>query len=97
MAELRLPHGPLRTPVFLPDATRGVVRALTAADLETAGIRGLVMNAFHLMRNPGVTTVEALGGLHAMSGWGGPIGTDSGGFQAYSLIRQDPRRGSSHD
>jgi queuine tRNA-ribosyltransferase len=97
VSELQTPHGPLVLPSFLPDATRGVVRGLTAGDLEACGVRALVMNVFHLMRRPGVTTVEALGGLHAMTGWTGPVVTDSGGFQAFSLIRQDPRRGRKDD
>jgi queuine tRNA-ribosyltransferase len=84
----------LLTPVFLPDATLGVVRAVDSADLERCGTQALVMNTFHLMQRPGSTTVQALGGLHRMSGWRGPIVTDSGGFQAYSLIRQNPKNGS---
>jgi queuine tRNA-ribosyltransferase len=92
--ELRLPHGPLPLPAFLPDATLGVVRSTSAADLMDCGVRGLVMNTFHLMQRPGSTTVQALGGLHRMTGWPGPIVTDSGGFQAYSLIQQNARYGS---
>jgi queuine tRNA-ribosyltransferase len=95
--QIETSHGPLLPPAFLPDATRGVVRGLTAGDLSACGVRAVVMNVFHLMRNPGVTAVEALGGLHAMSGWSGPIVTDSGGFQAFSLIRQDPRKGRIDD
>jgi len=90
---LKLPHGELRLPVFLPDATHGVVRAVDAADLEACGTQALVMNTFHLMQRPGSSTVHALGGLHRMSGWQRPIVTDSGGFQAYSLIRQNPKYG----
>ncbi len=94
---LHLPHGSLTLPVFLPDATRGVVKAVDSADLETVGIEGVVMSAFHLMQHPGSTTVKALGGLHAMSGWRRPIVTDSGGFQAYSMIRQNAKFGSLSD
>lgn len=96
-ARLRSFHGDLTLPAFLPDATRGVVRALDSADLEAIGIEGLVMSAFHLMQRPGATTVKALGGLHAMTGWSRPIITDSGGFQAYSLIRQNAKYGSLTD
>jgi queuine tRNA-ribosyltransferase len=91
---LRLPHGQLHLPVFLPDATLGVVRSVDSADLARCGVQGLVMNTFHLMQRPGSSTVQALGGLHKMSGWQRPIVTDSGGFQAYSLIRQNPKLGS---
>ncbi len=89
---LILPHGELPLPAYLPDATLGAVRAVDSRDLAACGIRGVVMNTFHLMQHPGSSTVQALGGLHAMSGWDGPILTDSGGFQAYSLIRQNALR-----
>jgi queuine tRNA-ribosyltransferase len=91
---LQLPHGQLQFPVFVPDATMGVVRSVDSADLERCGVQGVVMNTFHLMQHPGSSTVQALGGLHKMSGWQRPIITDSGGFQAYSLIRQSPKLGS---
>src|SRR5258708_37255340 len=55
------------------------------------------MNAFPLMQRPGSSTIHALGGLHQMSGWQHPIITDSGGFQAYSLIQQNARFGSMND
>lgn len=90
-------HGPIPLPAFLPDATLGAVRATDAGDLRGAGVQALVMNVFHLMQKPGSSTIEALGGLHKMSGWDGPIVTDSGGFQAYSLIRQNPRYGRLSD
>jgi queuine tRNA-ribosyltransferase len=94
---LQLPRGRLFLPVFLPDATLGVVRSVDSADLEQCGIQAVVMNTFHLMQRPGSSTVTALGGLHRMCGWQRPIITDSGGFQAYSLIRQNARRGSLND
>lgn len=94
LASLALPHGELKFPVYLPDATLGVVRAVDATDLVNCQITGLVMNTFHLMQRPGSSTIQALGGLHRMSGWQGPIVTDSGGFQAYSLIRQNAKFGS---
>src|SRR5579884_1243390 len=94
---LQLPHGVLPLPAFLPDATLGVVRAVDACDLEQCGVEAVVMNTFHLMQRPGSSTVQALGGLHQMSGWQRPIITDSGGFQAYSLIRQNPRYGALND
>src|SRR5205807_8219222 len=94
---LALPHGELRLPVFLPDATQGVVRSVDSADLEQCGIQAVVMNAFHLMQRPGSTTIQSLGGLHRMCAWERPIITDSGGFQAYSLIRQNARFGRLGD
>ncbi len=94
---LTLPHGILHTPAFLPDATYGVVRSVDSADLERCGIEAVVMNAYHLMQRPGSSTIQALGGLHQMSGWTRPIITDSGGFQAYSLIQENAKYGTMSD
>ena len=94
---LVVPHGAVTLPAFLPDATQGVVRAVDSVDLRACGVQALVMNTFHLMQHPGSSTVQALGGLHAMAAWPGPIVTDSGGFQAYSLIRQNAKFGSLTD
>ncbi len=93
MPNLLLPNGPLALPTFLPDATLGVVRAVDSVDLVNCGIQAVVMNTYHLMQHPGSSTVQALGGLHEMCGWPHPILTDSGGFQAYSLIRQNAKYG----
>jgi queuine tRNA-ribosyltransferase len=93
-APLHLPHGDLELPAFLPDATLGVVRAVDSVDVANCGIGAVVMNTFHLMQHPGSSTVQALGGLHRMSGWTGPIVTDSGGFQAWSLISENSRFGT---
>ena len=97
LTTLQLPHGELPLPAFLPDGTQGVVRAVSADDLEVAGVRAVQMNVYHLMQRPGTSTIQALGGLHRMAGWRGPIFTDSGGFQVYSLIRQNPKSGSITD
>ena len=91
--ELKLAHGTLTFPTFLPDATFGLVRTVDSMDLQNCQIQALVMNTFHLMQRPGSSTIQSLGGLHKMSSWPRPIITDSGGFQAYSLIRQNPRFG----
>jgi len=95
--QLITPHGPLALPTFLPDATQGVVRALDARDLEACGVQALQTNVFHLMQKPGSSTIRALGGLHQMMSWDRPIVTDSGGFQVYSLIRQNPGDGQLSD
>jgi queuine tRNA-ribosyltransferase len=94
---LDVPHGSIALPAFLPDATQGVVRSVGSDDLTRCGVPALVMNTFHLMQRPGSSTVRALGGLHQMTGWARPIVTDSGGFQAYSLIRENPRLGKLDD
>ncbi len=91
---LALAHGTLEFPVFLPDATRGVVRAVDSADLEGCGVSGLVMSTFHLMQHPGSSVIGRHGGLHSFTNWRHPIVTDSGGFQIYSLVRQNPKSGS---
>ncbi len=91
---LTLTNGVVKLPAFLPDATLGVVRGVDATDLEGVGVQALVMSVFHLMQKPGSSTIAALGGLHRMAGWQRPILTDSGGFQAYSMIRQNAKFGS---
>lgn len=86
-------HGDLSLPCFLPDATRATVRAIDSTDLRTIGIDGVVVNTFHLMRTPGTRLVKLAGGIHRFMGWDGPVISDSGGFQVYSLIRQNPSAG----
>ena len=87
----------LALPVFLPDATLGYVRAVDSQDLESVGISAVVMNTFHLMQKPGSSTIQAFNGLHRFAGWPGVIITDSGGFQAYSLIHQSDQFGTLTD
>lgn len=94
---ISLPHGAIQLPAFLPDGTQGVVRSVDAQDLITCRIQAVQMNVYHLMQRPGSSTIQALGGLHRMSGWPRPIFTDSGGFQVYSLIHQNPKSGSITD
>jgi queuine tRNA-ribosyltransferase len=90
-------RGTLAVPTFLPDATRAGVRAASSEDLRGIGIEGLVVNAFHLLRRPGARVVQAAGGIHRFMDWDLPILSDSGGFQIWSLIRQDPNRGVIRD
>ncbi len=97
LTELTTANGTVQLPAFVPDGTRGVVRTLDANDLRAAKVQQVQMNVYHLMQSPGTTTIQALGGLHKMSGWDGPISTDSGGFQVYSLIRQNAKFGSLTD
>ena len=90
-------RGELAVPSFLPDATRAGVRGLASEDLRVIGIDGVVVNAFHLLRRPGARVVQGAGGIHRFMDWDGPILSDSGGFQVWSLIRQDPNRGVIRD
>jgi queuine tRNA-ribosyltransferase len=91
---LETAHGDLVLPCFLPDATRGVVRAADTTDLRQVGIEGIMVNALHLGEQPGHSVLRSAGGIHAFTGWGGPVFSDSGGYQVYSLIRQSRSRGS---
>jgi queuine tRNA-ribosyltransferase len=91
---IETPRGPIRMPTFLPDATRGTVRAVDADDLRRVGVSALMTSAFHLSRRPGTRRVQRLGGIHRFNGWDGPIVSDSGGFQVFSLIRQSPDNGA---
>src|SRR4051794_38533099 len=86
-------RGPLPMPGFLPDTTTAGVRGVTSDDLRSVGIPAVVVNAFHLLRRPGVRVVQAAGGIHGFMDWDGPVLSDSGGFQVYSLIRQNPEHG----
>ena len=82
------PRGSYRIPAFMPVGTRGAVKTLDSADLETLGAEVVLANTYHLLLRPGVDTVAALGGLHRFTGWHGHTLTDSGGFQVHSLRPQ---------
>ena len=82
---LVLPHGTVRTPAFMPVGTQGTVRTLSPFDLRAVGTQMLLANTYHLHVRPGEDVVATLGGLHRFMGWDGPILTDSGGFQIFSL------------
>ena len=82
---LHTSHGDVPTPAFLPVATQGSVKALDPADLTAVGATMLLANTYHLYLRPGVDVIRELGGLHRFMSWGGPILTDSGGFQVFSL------------
>jgi queuine tRNA-ribosyltransferase len=84
-ARITTPHGAIKTPTFMPVATFGAVRGISAAELAGAGAQILLSNTYHLHERPGEETIEALGGLHGFTGWSGPWLTDSGGFQVTSL------------
>jgi queuine tRNA-ribosyltransferase len=81
----RTSHGAVRTPVFMPVGTQGTVKALTPEDLLSLGVEIILANTYHLYLRPGHERVARLGGLHSFMHWQGPILTDSGGYQVYSL------------
>ena len=82
---LRTTHGEIPTPAFMPVGTKATVKSLHPDEVRAQGAHVILGNAYHLHFRPGEDVVEALGGLHAFSGWDGPILTDSGGFQVFSL------------
>jgi queuine tRNA-ribosyltransferase len=81
------PHGAVSTPAFMPVGTHGVVRGLAPAEVRAAGGAMVLANAYHLFLRPGDAAVRAAGGLHAFTRWDGPMLTDSGGFQVFSLAK----------
>jgi len=85
---LELAHGRVDTPAFMPVGTYGAVKAVSPAELRELGAQIVLGNTFHLWLRPGLEVIERHGGLHRFMGWGGPILTDSGGFQVYSLAEQ---------
>ena len=82
---LTTPHGVVDTPVFMPVGTQGSVKAMTPRDLEDVGASMILGNTYHLHLRPGADLIARLGGLHRFMGWPGPILTDSGGYQVFSL------------
>lgn len=78
-------RGSVATPAFMPVGTRGTVRNVGVDDLVTVGAQMVLANAYHLMLRPGADVVATLGGLHSFAGWDGPMLTDSGGYQIFSL------------
>lgn len=80
-------HGDFETPVFMPVGTQGTVKALTPKDLTEMGAEIILSNAYHIYIRPGIDIIKPFGGLHRFMGWKGPILTDSGGYQVFSLSR----------
>jgi queuine tRNA-ribosyltransferase len=80
-------HGAVETPIFMPVGTQGTVKAVTPAQLRDVGAQIILGNTYHLNLRPGAELIRDLGGLHRFMGWEGPILTDSGGFQVFSLAK----------
>jgi queuine tRNA-ribosyltransferase len=81
------PHGPVETPAFMPVGTQAAVKALTIDQVRSTGAQMILGNTYHLALRPGESIIRDLGGLHRFMGWDGPILTDSGGFQLFSLAQ----------
>lgn len=86
---LDLPHGRVQTPAFMSIGTIGTVKTLTMPELVTSGAQILLSNTYHLWLKPGLEVLKAFGGLHKFNNWNGPILTDSGGFQMFSLRKNN--------
>ena len=84
-AVLETPHGLVATPAFMPVGTAGTVKGIAAWELERLAPQMILANTYHLLLRPGVDRLRRLGGLHRLMGWSGPILTDSGGYQVFSL------------
>ena len=82
---LQTAHGSIRTPAFMPVGTKGTVKTLLPAEVRALGAEVVLANTYHLHFRPGEEVIAELGGIHAFTGWEGPILTDSGGFQVFSL------------
>jgi queuine tRNA-ribosyltransferase len=82
---LETAHGPVETPVFMPVGTKATVKAMLPAEVRDLGAQIVLANTYHLSFRPGAERIAELGGVHRFSGWDGPILTDSGGFQVFSL------------
>jgi len=87
--KIETPHGVIETPFFMPVGTAGAMKGITHTDLIELGAQILLSNTYHLHINPGENTVSDAGGLHSFIGWESPMLTDSGGYQVYSLRRNN--------
>jgi queuine tRNA-ribosyltransferase len=92
---LHTPHGTVKTPVFMPVGTQGTVKTMSPAELVEARVQMIVCNVYHLYLRPGHQLIKDAGGLHRFMSWNGPVLTDSGGFQVFSLadLRKIDREG----
>ena len=89
--------GVINTPFFMPDATRGLVKFLSVDEVKGAGIGALVVNTLHLYLDPGMKIIKKAGGIHKFMNWDGPLLSDSGGYQVFSLIHKNPKMGKIDD
>ncbi|MDD5291452.1 MAG: tRNA guanosine(34) transglycosylase Tgt [Patescibacteria group bacterium] len=104
---IKTPHGSIRTPFFMPDATRGFVKLTDNEELKNMGVKALVVNTLHLYLQPGMKIIKKTtrlrgtsarqGGIHKFMNWSGPILSDSGGFQVFSLVHKKPAMGKISD
>ncbi|MDD3498686.1 MAG: tRNA guanosine(34) transglycosylase Tgt [Candidatus Moranbacteria bacterium] len=94
---IKTKNGDLKTPFFMPDATRGFVKFLENEDLEKSGVVSLVVNTYHLYLQPGMEVMKKAGGIHGFMNYHKPLLSDSGGYQIFSLIHKNPDMGEIND
>lgn len=97
LGKLKTAHGSLATPFYMPDATRGFIKLTDNDEVRKTGTEALVVNTFHLYLQPGIKTIKAAGGIHKFMNWSGPLLSDSGGFQVFSLIHKNSGMGKISD
>ncbi|MFA7364769.1 MAG: tRNA guanosine(34) transglycosylase Tgt [Patescibacteria group bacterium] len=90
-------HGKLKTPFFMPDATRGFIKSCSNNDLIMTGVEAMVVNTFHLYLQPGIEVIKKSGGIHNFMNWQKPLVSDSGGFQIFSLIHKNSKMGKINE
>ncbi len=93
LGTLRTAHGILKTPFYMPDATRGFIKLTTNSEVKKTSTQALVVNTLHLYLQPGLEVIKAAGGIHKFMNWSGPLLSDSGGFQVFSLLHKNPKLG----
>lgn len=94
---LKTRHGSLKTPFFMPDATRAFIKLSSMDEVLSTGTKAMVVNTFHLYLQPGIETIKKAGGIHKFMSFNGPLLSDSGGFQVFSLIHKNPLMGKIDD
>ena len=97
LGRVKTAHGSLNTPFFMPDATRGFVKLLTNSEVKKTNTQAMVVNTFHLYLQPGVDLIKKAGGIHKFMNFSGPLLSDSGGFQVFSLIHRNSKMGKISD
>jgi len=97
VGKLMTKNGVMSTPFFMPDATRGFMRSMGKSDLDSIGVRPMVVNTYHLYLEPGMDIIKKAGGINNFMSWPHPLLSDSGGYQVFSLIHKNSEMGKITD
>ncbi len=97
LGELKTFHGKIETPFFMPDATRGFIKLCDGDEVLKTGTEAMVVNTFHLYLQPGLKLIKKAGGIHKFMNFSGPLLSDSGGYQVFSLIHRNKKMGKIND